>query len=253
MILYFSGTGNSRACAQWLADTLGDDCRDVFSFIRDGIAGEFVSQTPWVFVSPTYSWRLPRVFADVLRTSRLSGARDAYFVMTCGEDIGAAPRYNRALCTRLGLRCRGTLPVVMPENYIAMFSAPTPEEARPILAAARPTLERAAARIRQGSDFPEGKVGTLDRLKSGLVNDLFYRFQVKDRPFTVSDACISCGKCERDCPLGNIRLEGGRPVWGGRCTHCMACICGCPTAAIEYGKVSLGKPRYQCPQDPFGG
>lgn len=253
MILYFSGTGNSRACAQWLADTLGDDCRDVFSFIRDGIAGEFVSQTPWVFVSPTYSWRLPRVFVDVLRTSRLSGARDAYFVMTCGEDIGAAPRYNRALCTRLGLRCRGTLPVVMPENYIAMFSAPTPEEARPILAAARPTLERAAACIRQGSDFPEGKVGTLDRLKSGLVNDLFYRFQVKDRPFTVSDACISCGKCERDCPLGNIRLEGGRPVWGGRCTHCMACICGCPTAAIEYGKVSLGKPRYQCPQDPFGG
>ena len=149
MILYFSGTGNSRACAQWLADTLGDDCRDVFSLVQDGIAGEFVSQTPWVFVSPTYSWRLPRGFVDVLRTSRLSGARDAYFVMTCGEDIGAAPRYNRALCARLGLRCRGTLPVVMPENYIAMFSAPTPEEARPILAAARPTLERAAARIRQ--------------------------------------------------------------------------------------------------------
>lgn len=253
MILYFSGTGNSRACAQWLADTLGDDCRDVFSLVRDGIAGEFVSQTPWVFVSPTYSWRLPRVFVDVLRTSRLSGARDAYFVMTCGEDIGAAPRYNCALCTRLGLRCRGTLPVVMPENYIAMFSAPTPEEARPILAAARPTLERAAACIRQGSDFPERKVGPLDRLKSGLVNNLFYRFQVKDRPFTVSDACISCGRCERDCPLGNIRLEGGRPVWGGRCTHCMACICGCPTAAIEYGKVSRGKPRYQCPKDPFGG
>ena len=91
MILYFSGTGNSRACAKWLSNTLGDDCRDVFSFIRDGIAGEFVSQTPWVFVVPTYSWRLPRVFVDFLRTSRLSGARDAYFVMTCGQDIGAAP------------------------------------------------------------------------------------------------------------------------------------------------------------------
>ena len=28
------------------------------------------------------------------------------------------------------------------------------------------------------------------------------------------------------------------------CTHCMACICYCPTSAIEYGKKSLGKPRY---------
>ena len=28
------------------------------------------------------------------------------------------------------------------------------------------------------------------------------------------------------------------------CTHCMACICYCPAEAIEYGKKSLGKPRY---------
>lgn len=64
MILYFSGTGNSRACAKWLADALGDDCRNVCSFVRDGIAGEFVSQTPWVFVAPTYSWRLPRYLTN---------------------------------------------------------------------------------------------------------------------------------------------------------------------------------------------
>ena len=111
MILYFTGTGNSRACAKWLSSTLGDTCTDSFSFIRNGIAGEFTSQTPWVFVAPTYSWRLPRVFTGFLRASRLSGARDAYFVMTCGADIGAAARYNHALSARLGLRCRGTLPV----------------------------------------------------------------------------------------------------------------------------------------------
>nr|WP_264291386.1 MULTISPECIES: hypothetical protein [unclassified Dorea] len=28
------------------------------------------------------------------------------------------------------------------------------------------------------------------------------------------------------------------------CTHCMACICYCPAEAIEYGKKSVGKPRY---------
>lgn len=39
-------------------------------------------------------------------------------------------------------------------------------------------------------------------------------------------------------------LQNGKPVWGQDCTHCMACICCCPAEAIEYGKMSLGKPRY---------
>lgn len=62
--------------------------------------------------------------------------------------------------------------------------------------------------------------------------------------FTVSDACIGCGKCVQLCPLNNIRLDKDKPVWGSNCTHCMACICYCPKEAIEYGKRSVGKPRY---------
>ena len=57
--------------------------------------------------------------------------------------------------------------------------------------------------------------------------------------------CIGCGKCEKLCPMNNITLPNGRPVWGDNCTQCMACICYCPTEAIEYGKKSLGKPRYR--------
>ena len=52
------------------------------------------------------------------------------------------------------------------------------------------------------------------------------------------------GKCAEVCPLQNIKLKDGKPVWGGNCTHCMACISYCPTEAIEYGKKSLGQVRY---------
>lgn len=62
--------------------------------------------------------------------------------MTCGSEIGNAARYNQALCRKKGLRHRGTLPVVMPENYIALFDAPEEAEARKIIAAAQPALER---------------------------------------------------------------------------------------------------------------
>ena len=58
------------------------------------------------------------------------------------------------------------------------------------------------------------------------------------------EKCIGCGKCEKLCPLNNITLQNARPVWGTNCTQCMACICYCPTRAIEYGKKSAGKPRY---------
>ena len=76
------------------------------------------------------------------------------------------------------------------------------------------------------------------------MNPFFYTAIVKDKAFTASAACNGCGQCVKRCPLNNITLPDGKPLWGGRCTHCMACICYCPAEAIEYGKKSAGKPRY---------
>ena len=175
------------------------------------------------------------------------GSKDAYFVMTCGSEIGNPEPKNKALCEEIGLRFLGTLEVVMPENYIVMFNAPGQDKACEIVAAAQPMLERGVARIREKRAFPVHKACITDKLKSGFVNDMFYRICVKSKAFFVSRNCIGCGRCEKACPLGNIQMKNGTPAWGDRCTHCMACICGCPAGAIEYGKSSKGKPRYQCP------
>ncbi len=250
MIVYFSGTGNSRYCAQLLAAGLGDELMDAFHFIRDGIAADCTSTRPWVFVAPTYGWRLPPIFRDFLRAGSFMGSRAAYFVMTCGSEIGNAGEKNKALCKEKGFEHRGTLEVVMPENYVAMFPVPDGAAAAAMIRAAQPVLARGMACIRQGQPFPEHKVVLLDRVKTGVMHPLFFTFCVKAKPFYTTAACTGCGKCARSCPLNNIRLKDGRPVWGDACTHCMACICGCPTEAIEYGRHSRGKPRYQCPSYP---
>ena len=88
MIFYFSGTGNSRYCAKRLAHRLGDEAVDAFPFLRDDHFPALTSRSPLVFVSPTYGWQLPRIFEALLRGGRFSGSRDAYFVMTCGAEIG---------------------------------------------------------------------------------------------------------------------------------------------------------------------
>ena len=246
MIIYFSGTGNSRYCAQVLADKLEEELFDSFYHIKNGIAAELVSGTPWGFVSPTYCWQLPHIFEEFIRSARFEGCKEAYFVMTCGSDIGNASEKIAKLCEEVGLNYRGVLPVVMPENYIAMFEVPELELAKRIVLVAKRPLLKVVRTIRKGESFPEPKVNLADKFKSGPLNPIFYKLFVKAKPFYTTDACIGCGKCVNACVLNNISIKDGKPEWGDACTHCMACICGCPTAAIEYGKKSLGKPRYQC-------
>lgn len=246
MIVYFTGTGNSRYCAQMLADKLEDELLDSFKFIKSGIPAELSLSTPWVFVSPTYCWQLPHIFEDFVRRSRFEGCKDAYFVMTCGSDIGNAGKKIQGLCEEVGLTFKGVLPVVMPENYITMFEVPQPEIAKRIVLVAKRTLLRAVKLIQKGVIFPERNVHLLDKFKSGPLNPVFYKMFVKAKAFYATDACIGCGKCANTCVMNNISIKDGKPEWGDACTHCMACICGCPTEAIEYGKKSLGKPRYMC-------
>ena len=73
MILYFTGTGNSEYLALALRDALADDCVDARVGMRRGEAGRFDSESPYVFVFPTYAWRMPHVFEDYLRRSEFSG------------------------------------------------------------------------------------------------------------------------------------------------------------------------------------
>lgn len=245
MVIYFSGTGNSKYCAEIIASKLGDECIDSFHYIKNQIAGEFISGKPWVFVAPTYCWSLPHVFEDFIKTANFDGVDEAYFVMTCGGEIGNAAAQIKELCDLKGLIFKGVLEVVMPENYIVMFDAPEAEEAARIVKVGVGTVERSIKYIAEGKDFPEVKVGLIDRIKSGPTNPVFYKIFVKDKAFYTTDACIGCGKCVELCVLNNISLEKGKPVWHGNCTHCMACICKCPQEAIEYGKHSRGKVRYR--------
>ena len=248
MILYFSGTGNSKYVAQRIADALGDTLFNMNDRIKARDSSPIETGERIVFVTPTYAWRIPRIVQDWLLKTDLIGAKRAWFVMTCGSEIGNAGSRIAALCADIGLDYQGVLQVVMPENYVAMFYVPGAEEAAQIITAAQPSIDGGIACVQRGEAFPAPKVGLLDRFKTGPVNTIFYKCFVKSGPFTVSDACIGCGKCALSCPVNGIDIVERRPRWNGACTHCMACICGCPVSAIEYGRKSQGKPRYQCPE-----
>lgn len=248
MILYFSGTGNSEYAAKRIGRELNDEVLDLFNKIRSRDCSELHGDRPWVVVAPTYAWRIPRIVQEWLEHTKLSGNSHVYFVLTCGGSIGNAGSYLKKMCTAKKLTFCGCLGIVMPENYIALFSTPGREEALEIIGRAEHAIDEAALLIKNGEMFPQPEPTFKDRMDSGIVNPIFYPVFVHAKKFYATDACIACKKCVAVCPLQNIRLKNGKPVWGKNCTHCMACISRCPREAIEYGKHSKGMPRYVCPK-----
>ena len=244
MIFFFSGTGNSRYLAGRIAEALADEAVDLNAKIKARDDSAVQTGRDVIVVTPTYAWRIPRVVSDWLSRVELVGAERIWFVMDCGGEIGNAGDYNHRLAEKKHLRDMGTAQIVMPENYIAMFNAPQVERAREIVEKAEPELLNAIACIRAGQSFPAPRKNFYDRLMSGPINPIFYRFFVKANAFRAKDTCVGCGLCVRECPMNNIVLRNGKPQWGRECTHCMACICYCPKEAIEYGEKSIGKPRY---------
>lgn len=244
MILYFSGTGNSRFVAELMAKELDDEVISLNGRIKYGGSNRIRSEKPLVVVTPTYAWRLPRIVSDWIAHASFAGNRRIYFVLTCGEDVGNAAFYAWKLCGQKNLRFCGLAGVVMPENYITMFHAPDEDEAREIVLEAIPRVQELAVLIREGKRISIDKISFADVMKSSMINDGFYPMFLSAKKFRVEDDCTGCGLCEQLCPLNNIVIQNGKPVWGKDCTQCMACICGCPMMAIEYGRKTKYKRRY---------
>ncbi|WP_226377679.1 hypothetical protein [Citrifermentans bremense] len=54
--------------------------------------------------------------------------------------------------------------------------------------------------------------------------------------------------CERICPVSNVLLQAGKPVWHGNCEQCLACIQWCPAKCIQYGGKTKEYERYHHPE-----
>ncbi len=249
MVICFSGTGNSRYIAKKLADGLDDELIDATLCVNEEVVLYHGENThTHIFVCPTYAWRIPKVFEKHIERATFANESDkplnAYFVLTCGGDIGNAEKYIKSLCKKKGFNLLGVAEVVMPENYLAMFSVPSEKTSEKIIAKAEEKLPDIIEKIKNRLPLESKKASFLDKRKSDIVNLTFYPLCVSAKKFYTTDKCISCGKCEKLCPLNNIKIIDGKPSWSNKCTHCMACICLCPTEAIEYSKKSIGKRRY---------
>ena len=248
MILYFSATGNCAFAAKRIAQKLGDECVNLLPKLREDDHAALRSEKPWVIVAPVYVAEMPRIVSAWLKATALEGSRDIYFVFTCASEMSCSGYFAKQLAEEKGLRYRGSASVTMPTNYPIFFTVKSNYECRRIVEDAIPVIDKAAEIIALGGVIPEKKPSRAILGCTIPVNELYYKYFVKADGFYATDACIGCGKCTTVCPCANIRLEAGRPVWGDKCTHCMACLSSCPKEAVEYRGKTEGKRRYHFPK-----
>ena len=84
MILYFSGTGNSKYVAKRIADALGDALVNLNDRIKASDTSSVETGERVIIVTPTYAWRIPRVVRDCLGLCTTSLSEDKLLEL-CGE------------------------------------------------------------------------------------------------------------------------------------------------------------------------
>lgn len=241
IIFYFSGTGNSLKAAKDVASVLGDT---ELVFMK----GSYVFTGTYErigFVFPCYAAGAPKVVIQFVKALALNAGSTNYTfsVVTCNDAGGnALPMIQEQLKKKgLALNYGGVVRVV--GNYIVLYALPENQAER--LRMAEEKMKNIANDIKRKAVTPIGKKRLAFSAFYAIGNQFF---KTKEKQLTVSDDCTSCGLCAKICPVGNIQIEKGKPVFLHKnCTNCFACVHWCPKQTINCGSVTAKRGRYHHP------
>lgn len=249
MIIYFSGTGNTKFVAEYIADHIGDECIDLKEVLKYKMPLRFNSIKPFVFAAPIYAWGFPEIVKKAILKSDLTDAEQIYFIGTMASQSGDFDKALEKIAYGKNMAYMGSCGVPMPNNYIRGGNIQTKEQAEEIIKGSLPLLNELSEQIGKGEMIEKYDKTPFAPIASGVVNSLFNKFFISSEDFNVSEKCNSCGQCIFGCPVNNIKLiTGGILEFGRYCINCYSCINRCPKRAINIGKKTIAVNRYVCPE-----
>lgn len=237
MILYFSGTGNSKSVAETLARLLHEE---LFNMENCRCMPVLTDDEPLGIIFPVYAWGVPRLVEEFLANKRITN-RFLWTVMTCGDDMGYADVILEKVLKR---KVNAAYSLQMPNTYVCLpgFDVDSQEVAMRKMAETESQLPRIAECIRKEEEGSELNRGDCAWMKTYVLRPVFNKFLVTDRFFKRNSSCNSCGLCAKQCPVKDIEIVNKAPVWQRKnCTGCLRCYHNCPNRAIEWGSFTKGK------------
>jgi NAD-dependent dihydropyrimidine dehydrogenase PreA subunit/flavodoxin len=244
-IFYFSGTGNTWWISELLSKKLNGlkfqaKAYSIEQVNEKEIAGLVQASDIIGLGFPIYGSDVPRIFRDFLdRLPTLEKEKETLGFVTQMAWSGDGMNFLKNALFQKGYALKWSAEFNMPNN-IALPIFPLPyssnvDSFKPQLKQCEQQAETLCFKI-AGNEPSLQHTGILAAMSAWvqrgpfrLVHDWGRRFWSVD-----AEACTACQRCARLCPVGNIEMRNGLPIYSDQCTYCMRCFNYCPTHAIHY-------------------
>ncbi|MFH1045515.1 MAG: EFR1 family ferrodoxin, partial [Candidatus Omnitrophota bacterium] len=243
-------TGNSLQVARDLASELGE-VTQIVPIARVISDKEIAPEAERIgIIYPVYMWGMPLIVSEFIKKFKANKTAYVFAIATYGGISGAALTQTAKELSAQGIKLAGGFAVLMPGNYTPLYGAIPEEKQRSMFSQEKKRIKEIAAIVRAAKETAIDKSFFLvSALLSGFVYKMgSAKIPQMDESFWVNEQCTHCGLCQRVCPVHNITIEEGKPVWHNRCEQCMACLQWCPVEAIQSGRSTSGRKRYKHPQ-----
>jgi len=234
VMLYFSGTGNSKYIAELFSQNMNSACHSIEEDID--FNGIIEAEDVVGFCYPIYMSCVPRILREFVaqHMKALEGKRVIIF------------------CTQLWHSGDGTrrFAVLFPKNHIDViytehFFMPNNMNDIPLLPIANEkSLKKTLAREKRRMD------SVCNKIKNGIIKRRGFSFGSRmlgfpqavflgrverraNRVIRIDGDCNKCGLCVDICPMKNFSMTDGEIRHNHNCTMCYRCGNKCPQKAIS--------------------
>ena len=234
LLLYFTGTGNTRLCASFLAKEFKEKGHEV-DLCESKEIPDVTSYDLLGIGYPIHAFNPPKSFVKTVRKFPAAN-KDYFFFKVSGEPFAINNSSSSPLARILkkkGYRKVGEKHFLMPYNIIFRYK----DEIAKQMALYLPALCKAYVEDILVGKAESIKYGFFSRLATFLFK-IEYIAPPLNAPFVrFGKKCVKCNKCLRDCPEQAIYLnkKGKYKIHPSKCVMCMRCTLYCPQNAIVFG------------------
>ena len=247
--IYLSGTGNSKHCVERFIRLLDDKAKALP--IETENVTDAISNDDFIVVGyPTQFSNAPLMVRDFIREhGDLWSGKKVFCINTMGAFSGDGTGCTARLFKKYGADVLGGLQIKMPDSVCdSKLLKKSFETNRKIIEQADEKIENWVEKIKEGV-YPREGLSFFSHIAGLMGQRLWYikktaRYSDK---LKISDDCIKCGACQKQCPMNNLVQEGqNKPKQLGKCTMCYRCVSHCPAQAITLlGKNVVEQTTYE--------